>query len=769
MRVLMVEDDPTLREVLREVLSDQGWHVVAASRGEEALQRAAQERFDLILADIRMDGLNGLDTIEQARELQPGIGSIVVSGYASEEETLRAVKLNVAGYLKKPFQMTELMELITGYLAQREERTRRERDLRAAREAFLWALEGWGLQAGGPARAAELARGLAQAQGFPEELARQLSLGALLRDLSPLWDKAYPSEVGLTLAAFPLLQGALQAATSAEVALAARQVCQNLGEGESWPAEPPSSWSPTLREAYRVFVSGQSLLGARDGAESAHGLFSLGRTLEHAGDLEGAEGAYDGAARLAGISPLAVQSLLGKARLALARGHTGNLEASVASVLKLAESLGPVSLALTELDAAEVLRRAGHPATAKLLDRAAKSLALVGLGVPWARAVLARHSLTGGADEAPLEKALAQLSARAQRWDVMEQLESLLPDLLQLDGARGLCAELVRDDPQQVAALLRRGALAVPSREALLRLIEGELSSVPAAILTALQEDSEEEIRSASVALGARLGRSESRPVLRVRSLGSLDVRVGDERLDDKAWRTQKTKHLFARLVESAPRALSVERVMEEFWPDSGEGARNNLNTATSLMRRLLSVAGMGLDPVSRLADTVSLNPELPLWHDADELEKASASAQRALAAGHLETALAHFSTVARLYRGDFLEGCYMDWAVERRNQLENRAAVALEHLAAQRCEQHRYREALEYGLALLGLQPENTLAHETVMKCYIGTDQHQRAVSHYEGHEARLAVEGQEPPTELLRAYQMARYGFQQGHGLDL
>jgi DNA-binding SARP family transcriptional activator len=294
---------------------------------------------------------------------------------------------------------------------------------------------------------------------------------------------------------------------------------------------------------------------------------------------------------------------------------------------------------------------------------------------------------------------------------------------------------------------------------------------LPADLLAALQSDSEAEIRAGALVLGAKLGRTESRPILRVSSLGTLEVRIGDQRIDDKVWKTQKTKYLFARLVENAPRALSVDRVMEDLWPGSAESARNNLNTSVSLIRKHLNLGDGQTDPVLRNTETVGLNPELPLWHDADELEKAALAAHRHLEAGNLENALSYFARVARLYRGAFLEGCYMDWALERRNQLENRAAMALEQLAHHRQEAHRHREALEYGLALLGLQPENTVGHDTVMRAYISTEQHSRAVAHFEAYQAALAQDGgAEPATELVRTYQMARYGFHQaGPGLSL
>ena len=83
-RILILEDDETLRAVIERVLKRQGYQVVAAARGEEAIERARGERFDLIVADIRMDGLNGLDAIEQTQQLQPDIGSIAGGGRYDE-------------------------------------------------------------------------------------------------------------------------------------------------------------------------------------------------------------------------------------------------------------------------------------------------------------------------------------------------------------------------------------------------------------------------------------------------------------------------------------------------------------------------------------------------------------------------------------------------------------------------------------------------------------------------------------------------------------
>lgn len=787
-RVLVVEDDSTLREVLQEVLTARGLDVVVASRGEEALQRAREESFDLIVADIRMDGINGLDTIEQARQLQPDIGSIVVSGFASEEETLRAVRLNVAGYLKKPFKVPDLLELINGFLVRRAERTRQEREQRELREALLWSLEQqglWGERAvpGSVLRPARLAAGLAREMGLGPEMARQTFLGTLLERLTSLGG-GEPGEA--TLSALSLYPH-LRRLWTEELPSLERFAVEVGTSSEEWPSADGLTFpGADVEAAYRGFLSRPEDAGLEpEAVEESGGLLGLARALEQGGDLAGAGQAYrdllgDGAPSAGGVA-----ALLGLARLSLARGETPALEKAVADLLAMAEKLGPVTFAMAELEGAGVLRQAGHPATRKLYERASRSLGRVGLLVPWASAVLAVVGLEGeppaglereppaGLEREPpagLERALEVLARPGHLSEVLERLAVLLPSLLELGTGAELTRRLVRDYPDEVATLLRRGQLSMAARRGLLEVLEAQGLAVPRSMLEVLQSDPDPETRARGVALHSKLGLAESLPLLRVFSMGPLEVSLGEERLDDRLWKTQKTKYLFARLAQSAPRPVSVERVLEEFWPDADvDSARKNLNTATSLIRKNLKPPGSNIDPVLRINDTMVLNPDLPLWHDVRELEQAATLGRRQLEAGNTEAAMASLSRVAQLYRGPYLEGCYLDWATQRQLTLENSVIDALQRLALHRRDQHRYREALEYALRLLLLQPDHEGAHEAAMTCYLGLEQHEKAVAHYESQRARLERElGVEPGMEMTRLYQMARYGFSHTPGFQ-
>ncbi|MEW6282884.1 MAG: response regulator, partial [Candidatus Eremiobacterota bacterium] len=81
-RILILEDDEALRTLLSAILEEQGYAVVAVDRALDAIQQARQAPFDLVVADIRMEGMSGLDALQVMKEHQPEVGSIVVTGYS---------------------------------------------------------------------------------------------------------------------------------------------------------------------------------------------------------------------------------------------------------------------------------------------------------------------------------------------------------------------------------------------------------------------------------------------------------------------------------------------------------------------------------------------------------------------------------------------------------------------------------------------------------------------------------------------------------------
>ncbi|MEW6282316.1 MAG: response regulator, partial [Candidatus Eremiobacterota bacterium] len=140
-RVLILEDDAVMRELLEDVLRKHGFDTRGAARADEAVELAVAEAFDLVVTDIRMEGRSGLDALEEIKERRPDLPSLVVTGYSTEADSIRAIRLGVGDYLKKPFQMHTFVEAVQRLLAGRQraiEAARREAGLR---QTALWALE----------------------------------------------------------------------------------------------------------------------------------------------------------------------------------------------------------------------------------------------------------------------------------------------------------------------------------------------------------------------------------------------------------------------------------------------------------------------------------------------------------------------------------------------------------------------------------------------------------------------------------------------------
>jgi DNA-binding NtrC family response regulator len=107
-RILLVEDDLENNRLLKEVLQRWGYAVLDVARGADAVLLAARERFDLVLADIRMPDVDGLQVLRAFRKEQPGTPVVMMTGFGSVETAVEAINAGAFDYLSKPFKFDEI-------------------------------------------------------------------------------------------------------------------------------------------------------------------------------------------------------------------------------------------------------------------------------------------------------------------------------------------------------------------------------------------------------------------------------------------------------------------------------------------------------------------------------------------------------------------------------------------------------------------------------------------------------------------------------------
>ncbi len=126
-RILIVDDDEALRDSLQLVLSAEGFEVVGAADGPEALSLLESAAPEIVLCDLRMPGMDGMELLPELMRRQPSCTVILMSAYGTEELALEAMRRGAYDYLAKPFQPSEV--LLTIRKAQERERLRRSNQL----------------------------------------------------------------------------------------------------------------------------------------------------------------------------------------------------------------------------------------------------------------------------------------------------------------------------------------------------------------------------------------------------------------------------------------------------------------------------------------------------------------------------------------------------------------------------------------------------------------------------------------------------------------
>ncbi len=125
--ILIVDDEEVVRQSCQRILAEKGYSLSEAESGEDALQMLKVQEYDLVLADLKMPGMDGIQLLQAVKESCPDIEVIIITGYATVETAVKAMKLGAYDYIEKPFRPEELTAVVDRAL---ERRRLRQENLR---------------------------------------------------------------------------------------------------------------------------------------------------------------------------------------------------------------------------------------------------------------------------------------------------------------------------------------------------------------------------------------------------------------------------------------------------------------------------------------------------------------------------------------------------------------------------------------------------------------------------------------------------------------
>lgn len=111
-RILVVDDEPAVTKSCRRILAGRDDEIQTTQSGREGLRRALSEHFDLVMADLRMPDLDGMELVRRLRSKRPQTAVIILTGYGSVPSAVEAAKLGVSDYIEKPFTPDEITQAV---------------------------------------------------------------------------------------------------------------------------------------------------------------------------------------------------------------------------------------------------------------------------------------------------------------------------------------------------------------------------------------------------------------------------------------------------------------------------------------------------------------------------------------------------------------------------------------------------------------------------------------------------------------------------------
>lgn len=780
-RILIIEDDAELRRVLVTLLEAEGYLVTAAEGGRQAVQAASQAGFDLVVADIRMKEMDGLEALEAIQQGQPDARSMVITGYSTEADSIRAIRLGVSEYLTKPFRLDSFLDAINAIVAKRRRELERRAERDRLRTTLLWATrlvasysdKHTSSQLRPLLETARLAARVARRTGMADIAVDQVQLAtllaglglgltpqvsapgepapsippAILRILGSLeerWDGDGGPE-GLVADQIPA-ESRLVAAALATRELPAGEHAAALERLDPGRFDPQALKSLDQREV--VSESAQDMTSAK-----RRGLLTLGRAMEEVANLAAATEAYGSVARCPNASREQVEALVALFRL------EGDREFAE-KALHQGEQVGPWTQSWAALQLGLAGRKTCPQEAARWIRTAGRLYSQMGDARGKAGATLALATVSAQVPLDSLEEAAKTVLRAENRGMLADVAGWVLPFVLGLETLTEPLERLAKramwEAPGSMRRLLQLGLLGKASRLRAVEILQTMGADAPADILHLLACDIEPSVQAAAEELNQNAG-AQIVPLLRFFSLGPFETYLGDQRVREDEWKTQKIKALMAMLAERAGQPLAQDLILQTFWPGDPDKGKQSLYWSTAVLRKILEPLHEDSKlTVVRRRKALCVNPDLPQWHDLEELRRMAAQAREKVESKSSEWHA--YRCLLELYRGPYLEEFDHDWVAEVRSQVGREVGTVLLAVSRLALSGSQPETALEFSSRLAELEPLNTEASLTAMQAQSALGRYAQAVQRFEELSRRLKERDMEPSIPLVEAYERAK-----------
>ncbi|MDH3349134.1 MAG: response regulator [Desulfobulbaceae bacterium] len=111
-RLLVIDDEVIVGKRLKQIFDKMGYEVEVRTDGASAIELMEQKKFDIVITDLKMDGMDGMQVLSRVRELNPATKVIIITGYAQLETSQQAFREGVFDFIAKPFRLDELKQVI---------------------------------------------------------------------------------------------------------------------------------------------------------------------------------------------------------------------------------------------------------------------------------------------------------------------------------------------------------------------------------------------------------------------------------------------------------------------------------------------------------------------------------------------------------------------------------------------------------------------------------------------------------------------------------